>query len=157
YGLPVEISLLSALARALTRRKLPFDAEKATVLAEALEPAARAGGWFSWVPLAQCVTAIERAIDADGMTSELRRALGRLEGALLSSPESYADERKAAQRLRVLLGVEPETPTLDRSEPWADAALKHVRTLPESEREAWEALLDHAGAAKQPRPSKRWR
>jgi hypothetical protein len=153
----VEIGLMRALTRALMRRKLPFDAERATCLAEALEPAARGGGWFSWVPLAQCVTAIERAVDEDGMTSELRQALGRLEGALLSPPESYADERKAAQRLRVLLGVERKTPALDRSEPWAATALEHVGDLPATERDAWGALLDHAGAAKQSRPSKRWR
>ena len=97
--------------------------------------------------------AVERFVAENGRAPELRGPLVGLRRILLG--RSSGEDMGLAERLAVLIGPGWPYDFLVET-PWTAALAGWLRSLPAKTRNAWIALLRHAGAIGRPKPDEAW-
>jgi hypothetical protein len=147
---------MTALLSGLVRKKLPWTTEQ---IEELIAPmAANARPAYTWdIPITGLLRVIEEHLTATPDARDaLRPGLTAL-GRRLQGADSYAEFRKAAQRVEAMLaGPVPEGETAEfpwrTREPWVDTLRRHVEQKPA----AWQPLLAHLANAGSSKPAKKW-
>lgn len=140
---------LVGLFMQLVRRKLDFTSEELCELIDLRLQTTR----YS-LPTASIIGRAEDYIARHGATPELAAALRRMRDKY-DHPEALAETKKRLARIKAALG-ESKRELFDPHDAWAKLALESLDSFDEEQRRAWDALLQHAAAAKSSKPSKKW-
>jgi hypothetical protein len=112
---------------------------------------------YQWMlPTLAVLRVVGRYVEGNGMGREVRELLGRVKAKHSGRFRTSASDVKIVAQVEKILGEAPEPDLLEPGERWADAARMDLDAMAAPEREAWTALLRHAGAGKSARPSGRW-
>lgn len=153
----------------LLRKKFAYSDAEITQL---LMPFAKVSFIITGLPIAPVLTNVERHVAAHGLHGSVRQQLQRMTNEY-NSNSTYNEARKAGERVSSLLamparakvcGYEPDavsmTPNdgldLSTGEAWTEALRRELGKLPDESRTRWNALLEHCGAAKSSKPTKKF-
>ena len=149
----IGFEAMTGLGSQLLRRRLPFSEQHVCRIIDTLRNSRLRADDF---PLNAILGAIERYVSQRRLSQSVADKLEELRVALDRSATLYAAGRNAVERINRLLDGQP-TRHLQPGEPWADVALEDLASMSESNRAAWNDLLQFAATATSSRPTKRWR
>ena len=138
-------AFFAALLRPLLMRRLPYT--EADLLELITFIAARKS---IDVPLVTLLGNVQRFIEVQPLSSEMRNAL-----QTLKQSQSEFSDKKPTNKIDELLGnvsrIQPES-----GEAWADKALSDLSAIPSESRSVWEAVFAHTATAESAKPSAKW-